>query len=338
VTSLNELKSRTIHTYNEVLEKIQRRLKKIKLLPPSHARTRLNRIKTIYLRKLDIVYNIVSSELDNIITTLGIVSGLHPFYKELFKIYIGYTPESLIKYYRRKKSILKRIYDNHRYPIKITSDEREARIRYRSGVGRILSVIKRRKKTLELLRNTIIELSKMPTIEEEDVKVIVAGMPQVGKSTLISRLSTAKPEIAHYPFTTKTIIVGHRTIDPSKRIVFIDTPGILDRPLEYKNEIEMKAVLALKYLADKTIYLFDVSPSSYYGFNEQLRVLHDVLGIIENNNIIICINKIDITPPSAIEEARVLLSKILKDKPILEISAKEGIGLNKLLETILKDP
>jgi nucleolar GTP-binding protein len=86
----------------------------------------------------------------------------------------------------------------------------------------------------------------------------------VGKSSLLRCLSSAKPEIAQYPFTTKEIHVGHIEKTEkyiTKRFQIIDTPGLLDRPLSKRNEIEKQAIAALTHLADLIVFVLDVSGS-----------------------------------------------------------------------------
>lgn len=336
----DELKKVYIHTYDEILSKITRRLKDLEISYPSKKlKQGISRKKAVYIAKLNLVYNIVYSEVNHVIDSLKKIADMHEFYRELFKVRTGYSPEQLIKLFNRKLFILKKIFREHIAPLKTTDNILEARTHYRAGIGRLLSVVKRHRRVLELISSAVRELSKMPSISEDEVKVIVAGMPQVGKSTLISKLSTAKPEIAPYPFTTKTIIVGHMQINRFKRIAFIDTPGLLDRPLEERNEIELKAILALRYLADKVIFLIDVSPNAYYTFEEQLRVLIDVKKTI-NAPLIICINKIDITPPNRISEAKKILSEKInvKVEDIIEISAYKNIGLDKIVDKVISDP
>ncbi len=338
--STDELKKSGIHTYEEILSKIQRRLKEQEIPPPTkRLRRGIAYTKNIYIKRLETVYNILVSEIDRIIDALKKTAGLQAFYKELFKIKTGYYPEQYISFFKNKKRILKRIYTEYLVPLKLTDNLLEARIKYRACLGRLLSVLKRHKKSLVLIKEVIRELSRMPNIEEDDLKIIIAGMPQVGKSTLVSKLSTAKPEIAPYPFTTKNIIVGHRVISSAKRIAFIDTPGLLDRPLEERNEIELKAILALKHFADKIVFLIDASPNAYYSIEEQIRVLNDVRRSI-NAPTIVCINKIDITPRDRIDQVREIISKSVQIDPkyILEISAYQGKGLDTLLDKIINDP
>ena len=98
-------------------------------------------------------------------------------------------------------------------------------------------------------------LREIPTLTD-DPTVVVAGYPNVGKSSFVSKVSTVKPEIASYPFTTKRIYVGYLELD-GKRVQIIDTPGLLDRPLHKRNEIERKAILCLKHVADCILFIID---------------------------------------------------------------------------------
>lgn len=333
--NIDILKKYYVPSYEEILEKIKKRIESLEVpSPPKKHRDRIGRMKTLYLKRLELIYNILNSEIERVIEALTILTKMHKFYQELFMVRAGKSPNEYRRLYIGKKRILRRIYSRYRIMLKTINLEYELRIRYREATGRLLSVLKRHRRIHRMIKESIKELSKMPSIKDDELKVIVAGMPQVGKSTLVSKLSTAEPEIAQYPFTTKTIIVGHLIREPYYRIAFIDTPGLLDRPLDKRNVIELKAVLALKYLADKTIYLIDPSPNSYYALDEQYRVLEDVLKI-SGKEILVCINKVDITPRDRIEDVKKVLLEKYGINNVLEISALKGIGLNKLLEKII---
>ncbi len=331
--SVEELKKYYIKNYEELLNYISRRLENVKIPRTRRYKDKLYRLKTIYAKKIETTYNILYSELTKLVRALEVLQRQNTFYKELFKMNTGHYPEDLLRYYRVRIRILKKIYNQYIVSIKSSTNEYEAKILYRSAIGRMLSIVKRRKRLLEKIKESLRELSKMPVIRDDEIKVIVAGMPQVGKSTLVSKLSTAKPEIASYPFTTKNIIIGHMIKEPDIRIAFIDTPGILDRPISERNPIELRAIYAIKYLADYTIYLIDVSPNAYYTLDEQLNVLNDVMKIV-GTNILVCINKIDITPKESIEKVKQVIGDKYKLEVIL-ISAKEGYGVDKLLNKII---
>ena len=77
----------------------------------------------------------------------------------------------------------------------------------------------------------------MPTVDFDAFTVVIAGFPNVGKSTVLRRLTGAKPKVAEYPFTTKGIQIGYLETKWNK-IQVIDTPGLLDRPIDQMNNIE----------------------------------------------------------------------------------------------------
>ncbi|MGC8608678.1 MAG: GTPase, partial [Thermoplasmata archaeon] len=106
-------------------------------------------------------------------------------------------------------------------------------------------------------------MKKIPEINLDTKTYIIAGMPNVGKSSLLTALTTAKPKIAPYPFTTKSIMIGYAE-ENEKKVQLIDTPGILDRDFSGMNDIEKNAILALKDINGTIIFLFDYSESSLY--------------------------------------------------------------------------
>ena len=92
---------------------------------------------------------------------------------------------------------------------------------------------------------------------KEMFTVCIYGFPNVGKSTLLNKLTTSKATVAAYAFTTKEINAGYFTVEDKKIQVF-DVPGTLARENKM-NYIELQAELVVKELADIIIYVFDVS-------------------------------------------------------------------------------
>jgi nucleolar GTP-binding protein len=115
----------------------------------------------------------------------------------------------------------------------------------------------------------------------------------VGKSSLVTAMSTATPEIAPYPFTTKGIIVGHIE-DDWRKYQIIDTPGLLDRSFEERNDIEKQAVLALRYLTNIMIFVLDPSETCGYSMEKQTALLESVQEGFSGVEIIVAEGKSDI--------------------------------------------
>ena len=141
--------------------------------------------------------------------------------------------------------------------------------------GRLSSILKQISKDLLFLQDAKNKFRDLPQIESDIATAVIAGFPNVGKSKLVSVLSTAAPAIAPYPFTTKGIIIGHIQ-DGWRRFQIIDTPGLLDRSLDERNDIEKQAILALKYLTHVLVFILDPSESCGYSMQKQLALLDSV--------------------------------------------------------------
>lgn len=118
--------------------------------------------------------------------------------------------------------------------------------------GRISSLMKRISPCLDYLKDVKIFILSLPIIKEM-YSVVIVGFPNVGKTTLLNKLSGSKAKISHYPFTTLDINIGK-----FKGIQLIDTPGTLNRE-DKMNLAEKIAYLAMKYYGDLFIYLIDLT-------------------------------------------------------------------------------
>lgn len=196
----------------------------------------------------------------------------------------------------------------------------------RQAYGRIASVVNKIKKDLDFLDFAKSQLRNMPTVDFEAITVVIAGFPNVGKSTLLTKMTTADPKIADYPFTTKGIQIGH--IERKwKKIQIIDTPGLLDRPIKDMNNIELNAMVALEHLAHVILFIFDASETCGYPLENQYNLYKEVEEVF-NRPIIALFNKMDLTERKNNIYLEEYISKF--ENPLF-ISAYEGEGVEEII-------
>ncbi len=186
----------------------------------------------------------------------------------------------------------------------------------RRAVARLSSVVHQVDDDLRFLNDVRNVIRKLPHVSDE-YTVVVVGYPNVGKSSFIRMVSSATPEIASYPFTTKGIIVGHRFAGKD-RMQFIDTPGLLDRPLDERNQIERQAITAMMNLADVILFIIDASEHCGYPIEEQVRLLHEIEGMV-TVPIVASVNKSD----------------LLYFDGYLNMSTETGDGIGEVLDALL---
>lgn len=159
--------------------------------------------------------------------------------------------------------------------------------------GRLGSYIDQISKDLLFLQDAKNKFRDLPSIDPKVPTVVVAGFPNVGKSSLVTYISTAAPEIAPYPFTTKGITIGHIK-DDWRMFQIVDTPGLLDRDFEDRNDIEKQAVLALRYLTDIMVFILDPTETCGYDMGKQTKLLRNVQENFDGVPIIVVESKCDI--------------------------------------------
>jgi nucleolar GTP-binding protein len=138
------------------------------------------------------------------------------------------------------------------------------------------------------------DLKTLPEINPDEPTIVVAGYPNVGKSSFVNAVTRARGETASYPFTTKGIGVGHFERQ-HVRYQIVDTPGLLDRPPQDRNDIEQQAVSALTHLADCVLFVVDASANCGYPLDAQLELLAAVREQFDEVPVITVCNKSDVS-------------------------------------------
>lgn len=314
----------TIMNAEEIIEFAHNRSTRISM-KSSLRMKRVDRSRIREVARLQEFTKQVKTKLRDAVEQFPSIDRLHPFYSELVEILVGRD---------RLKQALGAVYNcippideitnNHLQALKLSNDFRQMKKTRRAAKGRIASIVRGTQQNLEFIIEAKKRLSSLPGITPDSPTIVCAGFPNVGKSTLVRQVSTAEPEVAYYPFTTKSVIIGHLKIrDESVQIV--DTPGVLDRPMAERNEIEREAIAALKYLAHVIIFIIDASETCGWTLDQQLNLLNEVRRMFPLNPLLVTLNKVDITPPERLDAAR---SKV---PDAYEMIAITGVGVEQLL-------
>ncbi len=160
----------------------------------------------------------------------------------------------------------------------------------------------------------------------------LVGFPNAGKSTLLSVLSAAKPEIADYPFTTLVPHLGVVAYRDYKSFVVADIPGIIEGASEGKG-------LGLRFLRhiERNSILCFLIPSDAKDWGKEYEIL---LGELEKFNPellqkqrVLVVSKMDISIPEMQEEIRASLPS---DLPVVFISSITQEGIQELKDVLWK--
>ena len=180
-----------------------------------------------------------------------------------------------------------------------------------------------------------------PAVERQlrlELKIIadigLIGLPNAGKSTLLSRISKATPKIADYPFTTLEPNLGIAQLSPDRRIVFADIPGLI----EHAHKGQGLGTRFLRHV-ERTrllVHLIDIDPADGSDPVENYRIIRNELKaysqVLADKPELVVLSKMDLAGGEADREAAVELYGPLLDQHVLTISSATGAGLEELLE------
>ncbi|TMS38608.1 hypothetical protein L596_005298 [Steinernema carpocapsae] len=313
-----------------VLSKTQRKTPTV-----VHKAYSIGRIRAFYSRKIKFLQQTLHDKLTQIINEFPKMEDVHPFYSDLmnilydkdhYKIALGQmnTARHLVDGIAREYVRLMK-YADSLYRCKMLK---------RAALGRMVKLLKHQKSSFEYLEQVRQHLSRLPSIDPNTRTLILCGFPNVGKSSFINKLTRADVEVQPYAFTTKSLYVGHLDYKYLRWQV-IDTPGILDHPLEQRNTIEMQAVTALAHLKAAVLFIMDVSEQCNQTIEEQVSLFEAIRPLFTNKPVFVGLNKVDIMRREDLPaEKNELLKKLESESiPIVEMSTLSSEGVVHLRDS-----
>ena len=241
--------------------------------------------------------NILSDNLENVVTSWPDFDDVDAFYYELADAALADTDVGGVDELRQALSAVMnagrradQLKGEYQGRIR-TADTDTARKLRKQAFARLADVTEDVSAELLTVGEAREALRTLPDIRAKEPAIVVAGYPNVGKSSFVNRLTSADNETAAYPYTTTSINVGHLERDHI-RYQLVDTPGLLDRPAEERNAIESQAVSALTHLADAVVVLVDASEECGYPLADQLELLAEAEGRFDVPVLTVC-NKAD---------------------------------------------
>ena len=313
-----------IPTPDEIIDKAFNRASKAASKVRSsklHPRVKGKRIEEV---RVDTACDIITSTFNGIVVGTPIIEELPEFYQDYIDIVVG------VDQYKHSLGavfwalgVIKQIQSQYTSRIR-KSDSLSAIPIRKEAYGRIVSIVKRIEDELDFLDFCKRELKNMPNINFDAIRVVIAGFPNVGKSTLLNNITDASPKVANYPFTTQGLQIGNYELG-YKKYQIIDTPGLLDRSINDMNEIELNAIAALEHLGN----IFDPSETSGFLMENQYLLYAEIKKVFETQ--MICLfNKTDLLEDdSVIEEYS---QKI--DDPIFKTSINDLSNISDIKNLI----
>ncbi|MDB5182467.1 MAG: obg [Candidatus Saccharibacteria bacterium] len=164
----------------------------------------------------------------------------------------------------------------------------------------------------------------------------LVGLPNAGKSTLLSVISNAKPEIANYPFTTLTPNLGVVDVDKGSSLLIADIPGLIEGASEGKGlgDEFLRHVERTKVLIHLIDAYQDDIPAAYKTIQKEL---HDYKNDLSTKPQVVVITKIEGLDDEIVADLLKQLKKLVPAKtPLMAISAQSGQGVKELLYAVKK--
>ncbi|KAL7046084.1 hypothetical protein ACKWTF_002469 [Chironomus riparius] len=295
-----------------------------------HKHYKISRIRAFYMRKVKYTQQNFHDRLSQIIQDFPKLDDVHPFYADLMNVLYDKDHYKLaLGQLNMARHLIDNVAKEYVRLLKYGDSLYRCKQLKKAALGRMATITKRQASNLTYLEQVRQHLSRLPTIDPYTRSIILTGFPNVGKSSFMNKITRAEVEVQPYAFTTKSLFVGH-TDYKYLRWQIIDTPGILDHPLEDRNVIEMQAITALAHLRACVLYIMDISEQCGHTLEEQIHLYESIKPLFANKPLMIVINKVDIIKLEELDETRKnVLAGVLNDEnvPVIQMSTvnEEGV-------------
>lgn len=304
-----------------VLNRTQRKTPTV--IRPGFAMTR---IRSFYMRKVRFTAEGFIEKFDDVLSGFPKIDEVHPFHRDLMDtLYEKNHYKVSLAAISRAKTLIEQVSRDYVRLLKFGQSLFQCKQLKRAALGRMATITKKLKDPLIYLEQVRQHLGRLPSIDPNTRTVVICGYPNVGKSSFLRAVTKADVEVQPYAFTTKSLYVGHFDYK-YLRFQAIDTPGILDRPVEDMNNIEMQSIYAIAHLRSTIMYFMDLSEQCGFSIEAQVKLFNSIKPLFANKSVMIVFNKSDIIKPEDLDEERQELIKSITSQSgvdVAEISCQD---------------
>jgi len=304
----------------------------------SQETTKLTVFPGFYTRKVKFTSETFCEKLQAILEGFPRLQDIHPFHKDLlntlydadhFKIALGTLSTA--------KRLIETVARDYVRLLKYAQSLFQCKSLKRAALGRMATICKRLKDPLVYLEQVRQHLGRLPSIDPNTRTLLICGYPNVGKSSFLKSVTRADVDVQPYAFTTKSLFVGHFDYK-YLRFQAIDTPGILDHPLEEMNTIEMQSITAIAHLRSAILYFMDLSEQCGYSVSAQLALFNSIKPLFANKLVFVVVNKTDVMKPEDLDpELQKELNDVLTQNSsteLLQLSCVTNEGVQEVKNTV----
>ncbi|KAJ1981700.1 Nucleolar GTP-binding protein 1 [Dimargaris cristalligena] len=295
-----------------------------------HPGYKISRIRQFYMRKVKFTQDAFEEKLNLMLEDFPKVDNIHPFYADLMNILYDKDHYKLaLGQLNTARHLIGSVAKDYVRLLKFGDSLYRCKQLKKAALGRMATIMKRQKDSLAYLEQVRQHLARLPSIDPTTRTLIVCGYPNVGKSSFMNKVTRANVDVQPYAFTTKSLFVGHMDYKYLRWQV-IDTPGILDHPLEDRNTIEMQSITALAHLRACILFFIDLSEQCGFSIADQVNLFNSIKPLFANKPTQLVISKIDTTRLEDLDEAnQTLVRDLLKDNVVqmaqLSSHTEEGV-------------
>jgi nucleolar GTP-binding protein len=247
----------------------------------------ITRLRQFYMRKVKFTQTTWHDKLTMILDDFPQLDDIHPFYADLCNVLYDRDHYKLaLGQLSTARSLIDNIARDYVRLLKYGDSLYRCKTLKRAALGRMCTLMKKNSASLGYLEEVRKHLSRLPSIDPNTRCLLICGYPNVGKSSFMNKITRANVDVQPYAFTTKSLFVGHMDYKYLRWQV-IDTPGILDHPLEDRNTIEMCSITALAHLQCAVLYFIDFSEMCGFSVKQQMALFDNIKVCLLNISVYI---------------------------------------------------